>query len=132
MCKNRIVWGPREYREITIRHTSGAPDRFIEEITPAVEAYAESSTTSITQAVENAKAKRLETSVEEFLAKRTSYTRRQIAGMVAAHQADEGRPMETVWDTVTGMTAYARGLQHQDARVDVETQAGKILDLVAN
>ena len=28
--------------------------------------------------------------------------------------------METIWDAVTGITAYARGIQHQDARVEVE------------
>lgn len=129
VCSNRIVWGAQEYKELTIRHTSGAPDRFIEEIAPAVEAYANSSTRNIEEAVKNAKAARLETSVEDFLAKRTKFSRRQMAAIVASHDADEGRPMETLWDVTTGITAYARGIQHQDARVDIERVGGEILDL---
>jgi len=43
---------------------------------------------------------------------------------------DEGRPIETVWDAVTGATAYARSIPWQADRVEFETQAGGLLDLV--
>jgi hypothetical protein len=43
---------------------------------------------------------------------------------------DEGRPIETVWDAVTGATAYARSIPWQSDRVEFETQAGGLLDLV--
>jgi Domain of unknown function (DUF932) len=131
VCCNRIVWGATEYREMSMRHTSSAPDRWIEKVAPAIEAYAKSSTASITAALENAKQARLDKDVTEFLSSRTKFTRNQIRNMIAAHDADEGRPIETIWDAVTGITAYARGIQHQDQRVDIERQAGKLLDLVA-
>lgn len=131
VCSNRIVWGATEYREMSIRHTASAPDRWLEEVAPAIEAYAQSSTANITAALENAKAARLDKDVAEFLANRTKFTRTQIRSMIAAHDADENRPMETIWDAVTGITAYARGIQHQDQRVEIERQAGKLLDLAA-
>lgn len=131
VCQNRIVWGGRRYQELTIRHTASAPDKFLEELRPAIETYAKGDMGDIETIVKAAKQARLDTDVAEFLAKRTPFSRSRVAAMIAAHDADENRPMETVWDAVTGITAYARGIQHQDARVDVEREAGKLLDLVA-
>ncbi len=34
VCSNRIVWGADQYTEVRIRHTSGAPDRWLEETIP--------------------------------------------------------------------------------------------------
>lgn len=44
---------------------------------------------------------------------------------------DEAKPIETIWDAVTGATAYARQLVYVDARVDVERKAGDLLRLAA-
>jgi hypothetical protein len=35
VCCNRIVWGEDQYTEVRIRHTSGAPHRWLEEVTPS-------------------------------------------------------------------------------------------------
>ena len=126
VCMNRIVWGAEGYQEVTIRHTISAPDRFVEEVAPAIEAYAHKSTTSITEAVEAARSKRIEPDkVDEFLRKR--FTRAQAIGIKAAHLADEDRPIETLWDVTVGATAYARGIKYQDDRVDIERIAGKVM-----
>jgi hypothetical protein len=131
VCMNRIVWGAKDYAEVRIRHTAGAPDRWIEEVVPAIEAYANSSTTPITKAIEAARAAKFgnPAEVEEFLVKR--FSRTVVGAVKAAHLADEGRPIETLWDVSTGITAYARGIQYQDERVDFEREAGKILQLAA-
>lgn len=128
VCCNRIVWGASNYREIRIRHTAGAPDRWLDEVAPAIEAYADSSTGNIVKAIEDARAKRID-DVDAFLAKR--FTRSQVSAIKAAHMADEQRPIETLWDATTGITAYARGIQYQDARVELEREAGRILDMAA-
>ena len=127
-CSNRIVWGARDYKEVTIRHTSGAPDRFLEELEPALISYANSSTESITTAIAKAKLARLD-NVDEFLRKRfsSSVTER----VKQAHLEDEGRPIETIWDATTGVTAYARTIKYQDERVAVEREGGRILDMAA-
>lgn len=130
-CANRIVWGSREYKEIRIRHTASAPDRWIEQVAPAIERYAESSTKSITDAIAAAKAHRLtgglanEDAVRDFLSKR--YTKSQAKAIEAAHLSDENRPIETLWDAVVGATAYARGVVYQDERVEIERKAGQMM-----
>jgi hypothetical protein len=136
VCCNRIVWGSREYKEIRIRHTSSAPHRWIGEVAPAIERYAESSTRSITDAIKNAQGTKLltgvpsdqserEEAVRKFLT--TRFTRSQASAIAAAHLADEGRPIETMWDAAVGATAYARAIPYQDERVDIERKAGALL-----
>src|SRR5215204_6412042 len=43
VCSNRIVWGADQYTEVRIRHTSGAPDRWLEETIPVLTEYSEGS-----------------------------------------------------------------------------------------
>ena len=45
--------------------------------------------------------------------------------------AEEGRPPESVFDFVQGITAVARDKPHQDARLDLEARAKKLLDRAA-
>lgn len=127
VCCNRIVWGAEGYTEIRGVHTSGAPDRWIEEVAPAIEAYAEASAEPIQKALGAAQRKKLD-DVEEFLRKR--FTNSQALAMVQVHQAEEGRPIETLWDATTAITAYAKQLPHQDARIHFEREAGRVLDLI--
>jgi hypothetical protein len=124
VCCNRIVWGASDVSEIRIRHTASAPDRFIEEIAPALDTYAHSSTASVTKAIADARAHRLD-DVGEFLAKR--FGQRVVATIAATHELEEGRPIETRWDAVTAITAYARAIDNQDRRVEIEREAGKLL-----
>jgi hypothetical protein len=126
MCENRYLWGVTGKETISIRHTSGAPTRFIEQVAPAIEAYADKSTAGVLQLVEDAKAKRIEgDNLDDFLAKR--FTKSQVSAIKLAHEVDEDRPIENVWDAVVGATAYARGIQHQDQRVAIEKVAGALI-----
>lgn len=132
-CSNRIVWGAEGYREIKIRHTASAPDRFIEEVGPALISYANSSTESIDKALAEAKAKRIGDDSDEvntFLANR--FGKGLVSRLQAVHELEEGRPIETLWDATTAVTAYARGIEYQDQRVELERKGGALLDLVAN
>jgi hypothetical protein len=126
VCCNRIVWGAAEYKQVTIRHTSGAPERFLQEIAPALESYAQSSTANVTQAIEDARSKVITDKVDEFLTSR--FSRGIVNSMKTAHELEEGRPIETAWDAVVAATAVARSIPHQDSRVDLERAAGKILN----
>ena len=45
--------------------------------------------------------------------------------------AEEGRPPESIFDFVQGITALARDRSHQDARLDMEGKAKKLLDRAA-
>lgn len=128
VCCNRIVWGATQYAEVKIRHTASAADKWLMEVVPAIESYANSSSTTVVKAIEDARKKRVD-NLDDFLAKR--FTKSMVGSIKAAHMADEQRPIETLWDVATGVTAYARGVQYQDQRVQLEREAGKILDLAA-
>ncbi len=128
MCANRWVMGAQGFKEIRIRHTSGAPERWLDEVMPAVQAYANSPTSSIVDAIEHAKASRVD-DVDEFLSKR--FTAQKSKAWQALHEAEEGRPIESLWDVGTAMTAAARSIENQDQRVELEREAGKVLALAA-
>jgi len=130
VCCNRIVWGAEGYKEVRIRHTSGAPWRWIEEAAPAIERYAESETKTLEATLKEARQHRLGDgdAVSDFLSKR--FSKSEAKGIEAAHLSDEGRPIESLWDAVTGVTAYARSIPYQDERVKLEREGGKLLDLV--
>ena len=129
VCQNRIVWGAQDYKEIRIRHTSGAPHRWLEEVAPAIHNYAQSSIGPMQATIAAAQQKKVE-NLDAFL-KARKFTGGQVAGIRAAHAADEGRPMETLWDVATGVTAYARGIAWQDDRVEIERRGGEILALAS-
>lgn len=125
VCANRIVWGAKDVKTMTLRHSSGAPDRFAEEALPALESYAAGSSANIVDAIEDARAHRLD-DVSDFLAKR--YGPRSVAAILATHEREEGRPIESRWDVVVARTAMARDVAHQDERVAIEREAGLLLD----
>lgn len=129
VCMNRIVWGAQDYQEVKIRHTPSAPVRWLDEVAPALEAYKNSSTAGINRAIEQAQERKVGDDLQKFLAGR--FSNRLIKAFEQVHEIEEGRPIETVWDAVTGITAYARGLEYQDARVDLERKAGDLLKAAA-
>lgn len=130
VCANRIVWGAEDVQEVRIRHTISAPDKFLEEVGPALMAYSQSSTRGINDAIAAAQARKISRDQDEvldFIVKRTRFSRNQAQAINLAHQAEEGRPIETLWDATVGITAYAKGMGHQDARIDVEREGGKVM-----
>ena len=129
-CSNRIVWGAREFKELKIRHSVSAPERFLSEVTPALLRYAEGSAASVTEAVQKAKAARLVgPDLDKFLGER--FSRQMAASLRRVHEVEEDRPMESLWDVTTALTAKARSVEWQDERVAMERQAGEIMALAA-
>jgi hypothetical protein len=126
VCCNRIVWGAENFKEIRLRHTSGAPDRWLENVVPVLEDYSAASAAPVMAAIEDARKRRVEVDVADFLANRFG-SQKVAQTIMATHEAEEGRPIQTQWDVVTGATAYARTITNQDARVEVERTAGKLL-----
>lgn len=129
VCCNRIVWGAQKFAEIRIRHTASAPDKFLQELKPALITYANASASTITDAIEAARKQRVTDNLDAFLT--TRFGARSVAPLKAIHQLEEGRPIETLWDVTTAVTARARSLPWQDERVAMERKAGELLDLVS-
>ncbi len=127
-CSNRIVWGAKEYREIRLRHSVSAPDRWLEQITPVLIEYSNSAAAPVEAALKSAQERKLD-DVKSFL--RGRFSAGLTEQIITAHAREEGRPVETLWDAVTGLTAHAKTLSFSDHRVDLERKAGAMLDLVA-
>lgn len=136
VCMNRIIWGATNHQTFRMRHTSGAPDRWLEKLQPALRAYADASTEGVTDLIAAAQTARIAKTeggdsnaeaVNNFLLKR--FTKAQANGISAAHMLEEGRPIETLWDASVGATAYAKGIEWQNERVEIERKGGELLAL---
>ena len=134
VCMNRCLWGVENFHEIKVRHTKFAPDRFAQEAYPALQSFATGSTATFVEGVEAAKSAKIardDDERREFLVKRAGLSGRMAKAATARHLEEEGRPVETVWDAAQAITAIARDITHQDARIDVERKAGALLEAVA-
>jgi hypothetical protein len=139
VCDNRMVWGATNVQELRIRHTSGAPDRFLYEGRDYLRRYAEESSIATVRAIEKAQAYEIpdaakpkgegKRAVGDWL-KARGFTAPVAKAAVDAAEVEEGE-VRSLWDVINGVTAYARGIKHTDARVDLETKAGRLMDLVA-
>ena len=129
VCANRIVWGADQYTEVRIRHTKGAPDRWLEEVAPVLKEYDEGSAQPVMQAIEAAREKRVQDDLDAFLAKR--FGQRMVEPIKAIHLVEEERPIETLWDVTVAATAHARSIPNNDKRLEIERAAGELLKLAA-
>jgi len=129
VCCNRIIWGADQYTEVRIRHTKGAPDRWLDEVTPVLREYSQASAKPVVQAIEDARNKHVEADLDQFLANR--FGKRMVAPIKAIHEHEEGRPIETFWDITVAATAHARSIRNTDARLELERTAGELLKLAA-
>jgi hypothetical protein len=129
VCCNRMVWGADQYTEVRIRHTKGAPDRWLDETVPVLTEFAQSSAKPVQEAIEHARERKLGEDLDAFLAGR--FGRRMVEPIKAVHLEEEGRPIETVWDVTVAATAHARSLPNTDKRVEIERTAGELLKLAA-
>ncbi|MGE0407709.1 MAG: DUF932 domain-containing protein [Amphiplicatus sp.] len=130
VCQNRNLWGVEDFQEIVIRHSKYAADRFARDAAPALTRFANSSPqpfiTSIRTAREKIVARDDETR-SDFLRKR-GFSKGETATIIETVLAEEGRPPASVFDFVQGITAVARGKAHQDARLDYEARAKRLLE----
>ncbi|MDH2400173.1 DUF932 domain-containing protein [Bradyrhizobium sp. SSUT18] len=131
VCQNRNLWGVEDFEEITIRHSKHAASRFAHEAAPALASFANSSPMPFVNGIRAAReiiVARTDDDRNEFLRKR-GFSKTETAKIIEL--SEEGRKPESVFDFVQGITAVARGKTHQDARLDLEARAKKMLDRAA-
>jgi hypothetical protein len=133
VCMNRNLWGVEDFEEITIRHSKFAAQRFAHEAEPALTNFAQSSPASFVAGIKTARQQivaRGDEDREAFLRKR-GFGKSDTAKVIAAVLDEEGRPPESVFDFVQGITALARTKTHQDARLELEAKAKVLLERAA-
>ncbi|WP_283420067.1 DUF932 domain-containing protein [Sphingopyxis sp. Geo48] len=130
VCMNRNLWGVENFEEVKIRHSKFAANRFAHEAAPALEHFADSSPMPFLSGIKTARERivaRKDEDRETFLRKR-GFSKPETAKIVATVLNEEGRPPETIYDFVQGITAFARTRTNQDSRLEVEGKARKLLE----
>lgn len=132
VCQNRNLWGVEDFEEISIRHSKYAANRFADEAAPALEGFANSSPQPFVNGIKAARERivaRTDEDRSDFLRAR-GFSKAETGKIIETVLVEEGRPPESIFDFVQGITALARGKAHQDARLDMEGKAKKLLDRV--
>ncbi|QDW40502.1 DUF932 domain-containing protein [Bradyrhizobium sp. KBS0727] len=130
VCMNRNLWGVENFEEITIRHSKFAAQRFAHEAAPALTRFADSSPAPFIAGIKVARERIVARSDEDrngFLRKR-GFSKSETVKIIETVLHEEGRPPESVFDFVQGITALARGKAHQDARLELEGRAKRLLE----
>ena len=133
VCQNRNLWGVEDFQEIKIRHSKYAASRFAHEAAPALRNFANSSPAPFINGIKAARERIVAGSDEDrtdFLRKR-GFSKAETGRIIDIVLDEEGRPPESIFDFVQGITALARTKTHQDVRLDLEGRAKKLLDRIA-
>ena len=133
VCQNRNLWGVEDFEEIAIRHSKYAASRFAHEAAPALLNFANSSPMPFVNSIKSARERivaRTDEDRTDFL-RRRGFSKAETGKIIDTVLAEEGHPPTSVFDFVQGITAIARGKPHQDARLDLEARAKKLLDRAA-
>ena len=133
VCQNRNLWGVEDFQEIAIRHSKYAASRFAQEVEPALTHFADSSPMPFVNGIKAARQRLVARNDEdrtEFLRKR-GFSKGETTKIIETVLTEEGRPPASIFDFVQGITRVARDKPHQDARLDMEGRAKKLLDFAA-
>lgn len=133
VCMNRNLWGVEGFEEISIRHSKFAAQRFAHEAAPALTSFATSSPAPFIAGIKAARERivaRDDEDREAFLRKR-GFSKAETTKVIATVLDEEGRPPESVFDFVQGITALARTKTHQDTRLEIEGKAKVLLERAA-
>ncbi|EJB02294.1 hypothetical protein Rleg9DRAFT_7328 [Rhizobium leguminosarum bv. trifolii WSM597] len=133
VCANRNLWGTENFEEITIRHSKFAAQRFAHEAAPALTSFANSSPAPFIAGIKAARERivaRKDDDRETFL-RRRGFSKAETGKVIEMVLSEEGRPPESIFDFVQGITALARTKTNQDTRLELEGKAKKLLESAA-
>ncbi len=130
VCMNRNLWGVENFEEITIRHSKFAAQRFAHEAAPALRSFANSSPAPFIAGIKAARERIVAHNDEDrqtFL-RRRGFSKAETGKIIETVLQEEGRPPESIFDFVQGMTAHARTKTNQDTRLELEGKAKTLLE----
>ncbi|PDT26701.1 DUF932 domain-containing protein [Rhizobium sp. L9] len=130
VCANRNIWGTENFQEISIRHSKFAAERFVHEAAPALTSFANSSPAAFVAGIQAARERIVahdDDDRQSFL-RRRGFSKSETGKIIETVLSEEGRPPESVFDFVQGITALARDKSHQDVRLELEGKARRLLE----
>lgn len=130
VCMNRNLWGVENFEQITIRHSKFAAQRFAYEAAPTLTSFANSSPAPFVAGIKAARERivaRSDEDRESFL-RRGGFSKSETAKIIETVLGEENRKPESIFDFVQGITALARTKSHQDARLELEGKAKRLME----
>ena len=130
VCMNRNLWGVENFEQITIRHSKFAAQRFAHEAAPALTSFANSSPAPFAAGITAARQRivaRTDEDRESFLRK-NGFSKFETSKGIETVLGEENHKPESIFDFVQGITAVARGKAHQDARLELEGKAKRLME----
>lgn len=134
VCGNNIVWGAQDITEFRMRHSKYAPTRFVNKAEPNLLEFINASGNREAEVIKRAMEYVLPKQDDEWwkslsAGRNAQFTKGEVQSAIDMAELEEGQ-CETLWDLEQGFTAHARMKAHIDSRIDLETRAGKLLDIV--
>ncbi|WP_404337883.1 DUF932 domain-containing protein [Sphingomonas sp. MMS12-HWE2-04] len=129
VCMNRNLWGVEHFEEISIRHSKFAASRFAQQAAPALTRFANSSPMDFVRGIQSARdtiVARRDEDRDDFL-RRQGFSKADTARIIDTVLVEEGHPPASLYDFVQGVTAFARAKPNQDARLELESKAKRLL-----
>ena len=132
VCDNRMVWGAREVKELRIKHTKYAPERFARQVRPLLQSYAEASVVDVEAKLVRATQKKVGSTDDDVLSwlRDHDFTKKEGEEIIRMAKVEEGGA-RSVWELVNGGTAMARSIPHTDERVKLERRVSGLLRAAA-
>jgi hypothetical protein len=132
VCGNFAIHGIEQVEFAKVVHTPSAPGRFVNEALPVLMKYVNASPKPLEEVIKRAKDTLLPKDLKKHVAYFSSRGFTQFETQKARmHALKEEGGTDTLWQMLNGFTASARKLANADARTDLETRAGKLLEQVA-
>lgn len=130
VCGNLIVWGATDVNTLLIRHTRNAPARFDAEAYPALVQHIETAASTEEGILRRAQAFMLPKDDADLmkLVDACRITRAELREAKDAAKREEGQ-CASLFDLVQGGTAYARGFDYVESRVEVSKRFSALLNL---
>ncbi|WP_193376336.1 DUF932 domain-containing protein [Bradyrhizobium sp. YR681] len=132
VCMNRNLWGVENFEQITIRHSKFAAQRFAQEAAPALTRFANSSPAPFVAGIKAARERivaRTDEDREAFLRK-NGFSKTETSKIIETVLGEDNRKPDSIFDFVQGITAFARVKPHQDARLELEGKARRLMERV--
>jgi hypothetical protein len=130
VCMNRNLWGVENFEQITIRHSKFASQRFAQEAAPALTNFSNSSPASFIAGIKAARERviaRTDEDRDAFLRK-SGFSKGETSKIIETVLGEENRKPESIFDFVQGITALARTKPQQDARLELEGKAKRLME----
>ncbi len=133
VCQNRNLWGVEDFEEITIATRNTPPPASRMRQRPRCSTLPTPRPMPFINGIKAARERIVAKSDEdrtEFL-RRRGFSKAETGKIIDTVLAEEGRLPESIFDFVAGITAVARDKTHQDARLELEGKAKKLLERAA-